>query len=432
MKNDCRAAAARALAAVCAEGQSLGRQLALLEPKVAARDRALLRELCYGTLRQHPRLDGLIRPLLQKPFKDKDSDLHQLLLVGAYQLLHTRIPDHAALAATVEASRSLGKGWASGLINGVLRNLQRQREALEAKLAPAARDAHPQWLWQRLRHDWPQQAETIVTANNSHPPMCLRVNQARVSRNAYKGELLAAGIGAEPCPLAPSALRLVQPQEVTALPGFAAGRASVQDEAAQLAAPLLAPRAGERVLDACCAPGGKTGQLLELEPGLAELVALDSDAERLRRVADNLQRLQLAATLVAGDAAAPASWWDGRPFDRILLDAPCSGTGVIRRHPDIKLLRSAADITALAALQGRLLRALWPLLAPGGTLLYVTCSVLPEENVEVMRAFLADTPDAAEAVIEAEWGIPQAVGRQLLPAPGGCDGFYYARVVKRG
>jgi 16S rRNA (cytosine967-C5)-methyltransferase len=431
LNTDCRAAAARVISAVCSDGQSLGRALVRCERDVLPRDRALLRELCYGTLRQHPRLDALIQPLLQKPFKAKDDDLRQLLLVGAYQLFHSRIPDHAALAATVEATRTLGKGWAAGLVNGVLRNLQRRYPQLVEKLPPAARDAHPDWLWQQLRTAWPAQADTVIAAGNDYPPMCLRVNRRQATRDSYLDELRDAGIEASPCTLSVDGLRLAQALDVEQLPGFGAGRASVQDEAAQLAAQLLDPQPGERILDACAAPGGKTGHLLELQPQLAQLIALDSDAERLDRVADNLKRLQLDAELLLGDAATPGDWFDGQPFDRILLDAPCSGTGVIRRHPDIKVLRSEADIEALATLQGELLRALWPLLKPGGTLLYVTCSILPAENRDVVDAFLAERADAREQPIAATWGIAQRVGRQLLPAPGGCDGFYYARIVKR-
>jgi 16S rRNA (cytosine967-C5)-methyltransferase len=425
--DDCRALAALALAGVV-QGQSLGGQLARAEAQVKPRDRALLRELCYGSLRWHPQLAALLATLLTKALKKKDEDLRQLLIVGAYQLLYTRIPDHAALAATVEATRALGKGWASGLVNGVLRTLQREAGKRLPQLSPAAQVAHPDWLWQRLRADWPAQAESIFAANNAHPPMCLRVNARHGDRDTYLQELTAAGMAATTCTRAASGLRLAEPADVAVLPGFAEGRVSVQDESAQLAAALLAPMPGQRVLDACCAPGGKTGHILESQPDLAELWALDSDALRLQRVADNLQRLQLSANLLAGDAADPSAWWDGRPFDRILLDAPCSGTGVIRRHPDIKLLRTPADIRQLADLQGRLLRALWPLLPVGGVLVYATCSVLPAENSDVVAAFLRDTPDATEWPIDADWGLPQPVGRQLLPAVDDCDGFYYARL----
>jgi 16S rRNA (cytosine967-C5)-methyltransferase len=313
-----------------------------------------------------------------------------------------------------------------------LRNLQRSAPALLDKHAPAAANAHPDWLWQRLQHDWPQQADAIASANNAHPPMCLRINQTRTSVADYLAQLEAHGIGVETCTWAEGGIRLKTPLDVAALPGFADGLVSVQDEAAQLAAPLLAVEAGQRVLDACCAPGGKTGHILESQPQLAELWALDSSADRLRRVADNLARLQVSARLLTGDARSPDAWWDGQLFDRILLDAPCSGTGVIRRHPDIKLLRTAADITQLAALQHQLLDALWPLLAVGGVLVYATCSVLPEENTEVLADFLQTTPTAIEWPIEAGWGAPQPVGRQLLPTVDGCDGFFYARLRKVG
>jgi len=428
---DCRAAAAQVLAAVCAQGQSLERQLARLEPAVRERDRALLRELCYGSLRRHPQLSALVRPLLRKPFKERDRDIEQLLIVGAYQILFTRIPAHAALNSAVEACRALRKEWATGLVNGVLRNLQRSGAAALDDLPPAAAQAHPEWLWQRLRAAWPEQADAVFAANNEHPPMCLRVNRRRATRESYLDALSAAGIEADPCTLADSGIRLRTPRDISALPDFDAGSASVQDEAAQLAAPLLQAEPGQRVLDACCAPGGKTGHLLEQQPDL-DLWALDSVPERLDRVAANLNRLQLHARLIAGDATRPATWWDGKHFDRILLDAPCSGTGVIRRHPDIKLLRTAADIVQLAALQLQLLQALWPLLAPGGVLLYATCSILPEENTQVLERFLALTPDAREFPIAADWGLAQPVGRQLLPGANACDGFYYARLRKQG
>jgi len=427
---DCRAACAQILAAVCNQGQSLERQLARVEPNVRERDRSLLRELCYGSLRRHPQLSALVTPLLRKPFKEKDGDIEQLLVIGAYQILFTRIPPHAAISSVVEACRALRKEWATGLVNGVLRNVQRDSAALLAKLPAAAADAHPEWLWQRIRRAWPEQAAAVFAANNEHPPMCLRVNRLQGTRANYLAQLGAAGIEADACDFAGDGVRLRAPCDILSLPGFADGAASVQDEAAQLAAPLLQLEPGLRVLDACCAPGGKTGHLLESQPDIAELWALDSVEERLRRVADNLRRLRLQARLVAGDATQPQPWWDGQRFDRILVDAPCSGTGVIRRHPDIKQLRSEADIAKLAELQWRLLQALWPLLNPSGILLYATCSILPDENTQLLEKFLADKPDAGELPIDADWGLAQPVGRQLLPGSGGCDGFYYARLVK--
>lgn len=421
---DCRAAAAQILAAVADAGQSLERQLARIEPTVRERDRALLRELCYGTLRWQPRLAELLRPLLHKPLKARDSDIQQLLLVGAYQLLFLRIPPHAAISSAVEAARALDKKWAAGLINAVLRSLQRDEQTLSERLPQHAAAAHPLWLWEEIRAAWPAQAEAVFAAGNAHPPMCLRVRHARAD---YLQRLHAADIAAEPCQWAPQGVRLEAPRDVTALPGFAEGEVSVQDEAAQLAAGLLAAQPGQRVLDACCAPGGKTAHILELQPDVA-LLALDISDERLRRVDANLRRLRVHAELRAGDARRPAAWWDGKPFDRILLDAPCSGTGVIRRHPDIKLLRTPADIEQLAALQRELLEALWPLLASGGRLLYATCSILPQENTRVIEHFLATHGDARECPIDAAWGLAQPAGRQLLPARH--DGFYYALLEK--
>lgn len=427
---DCRAAAAQIIAAVCTEGQSLERQLARLEPSVRERDRALLRELCYGSLRWHPQLSALVKPQLQKPLKKSDADIEQLLIVGAYQLLHTRIPAHAAIDTAVEASRALKKKWAAALINAVLRKLQREQQTLLEHLPEAACRAHPQWLWQRFRTAWPQHLETIAAANNHYPPMCLRVNALQKTREDYLLALESSAIAAAACALSADGIRLHEPTDVGKLPQFAEGAASVQDEAAQLAAVLLDAQPQQRVLDACCAPGGKTCHILERQPQLRELVALDIDATRLHRVESNLQRLQLQARTLAGDAATPQTWWDNEPFDRILLDAPCSGTGVIRRHPDIKLLRTENDIVQLAELQFQLLTALWPLLASDGVLLYATCSILPEENTRVLERFLAATNDARELVIDVAWGIAQPVGRQLLPSLDGCDGFYYARLRK--
>ncbi len=426
---DCRAAAAQILAAVCSEGQSLERQLARLEQNVRERDRGLLRELCYGSLRWHPLLSALLTPLLQKPLKERDNDIQQLLIIGAYQLLFLRIPPHAAISSAVEASRALNKKWAAGLINAVLRSLQRDEKTLFEQLAPHAKAAHPLWLWQAIENAWPAHAEQIFAANNLHPPFCLRVNRARTTAADYRAQLQAIDIVAESCALASEGLRLTSACDISLLPGFADGVVSVQDEAAQLAAQLLDAQPGNRVLDACCAPGGKTCHILELQSAV-DLYALDISAERLRRVTDNLQRLQLSAHLLTGDALQPATWWDGRRFDRILLDAPCSGSGVIRRHPDIKLLRSADDVARLAALQYQLLETLWPLLASDGLLLYATCSIMPQENTQVIERFLASTANARECPIAADWGIAQPRGRQLLPQADGNDGFYYALLQK--
>ena len=428
-----RLAAARALAAVLNGKASLGSSLPPLLDKVEPRDRGLAQDLAFGTARWQPRLALLADKLLQKPFKAADRDVEALLLVGLYQLLHTRIPAHAAIGETVACVDKLKKSSLKGLLNAVLRRAQREHEAIFAELDrdPVLHTAHPRWLQKQLKAFWPEHWQAICAANNAHPPLILRVNRRHGSRDAYLEELRSAGLAAEPCTFSRDGVRLLQPCDVTTLPGFKEGRVSVQDEAAQLAADLLELAPGQRVLDACAAPGGKTCHLLEVEPGLGEVVAVDLEAKRLARVRENLDRLHLEATLIAADGRATGAWWDGQPFQRILLDAPCSATGVIRRHPDIKLTRKPEDIPALAQLQGELLDALWPTLVPGGILLYATCSVLPTENSETIAAFLARTPDAQEVAIAGEFGLQPAHGRQLLPQLDGHDGFYYAKLFKR-
>ncbi|WP_054893035.1 16S rRNA (cytosine(967)-C(5))-methyltransferase RsmB [Pseudomonas parafulva] len=427
-----RLAAARALAAVLSGKASLNSSLPAQLDKVEERDRGLTQDLAFGTARWQPRLDLLAAQLLQKPFKAADADVQALLLVGLYQLFYTRIPAHAAIGETVGCADKLKKPWAKGLLNAVLRRAQREGEELLTGMErdPVVRTAHPRWLQKSLKAFWPEQWEAICAANNAHPPMILRVNRRHHSRDAYLALLAEAGIGASACTFSRDGILLAEACDVRGLPGFADGWISVQDEAAQLSADLLELAPGQRVLDACCAPGGKTCHLLEAEPGLAQMVAIDLEAKRLARVRENLDRLKLDAELIACDARDTASWWDGKPFQRILLDAPCSATGVIRRHPDIKLTRQAEDIPALAALQGELLDALWPTLEVGGMLLYATCSSLPTENTEVIDAFLARTPGARELDLATEAGLRQPHGRQLLAQEGGHDGFYYAKLIK--
>jgi 16S rRNA (cytosine967-C5)-methyltransferase len=433
MKKSARQIAILALLPVLEQGRSLTETLETQLPALTdPRERALAQALAYGVMRGYWRFDWLLGQLLDKPLKKKDTDVRLALMLGFYQLLEMRIPDHAAVDETVKLAAAFRKPWARGLLNGVLRNFLRRREellqAIEAE--PVARTAHPAWLLERLQHDWPDRWDTITRANNQPPPLTLRVNSRRLDRNAALDRLAQAGIPAHPVPHAAQAVIVDQPVPVEALPGFTDGALSVQDAAAQLAAPLLDCQPGQRVLDACAAPGGKTAHLLELQPELAGLVAVDVSNERLLRIRETLERLDLSATLIAADAAEPDRWWDGMPFDRILLDAPCSATGVIRRHPDIKVLRRAGDIAPLVAGQARLLHALWPLLAPGGMLLYATCSTLIQENSRQMESFLDTTPDARELPIEAAWGHPQPVGRQILPGEDEMDGFYYARIRK--
>ena len=427
-----RLAAAKALTAVLNGKASLNSSLPLQLDKVEARDRGLTQDLAFGTARWQPRLSALANKLLQKPFKAADADVEALLLVGLYQLLYTRIPAHAAIGETVGCADKLKKPWAKALLNAVLRNAQRESEALLTELEhdPVVRTAHPRWLQKSLKAFWPQQWEAICAANNAHPPMILRVNRRHKTRDAYLQLLVESGIEAQPCVFSQDGIVLAEPCDVRNLPGFAEGWISVQDEAAQLAADLLDLAPGQRVLDACCAPGGKTCHILEVEPELAGVVAVDLEAKRLVRVRENLERLGLSAELIAADGRDTATWWDGKPFQRILLDAPCSATGVIRRHPDIKLTRQPDDIAALATLQGELLDAMWPTLEVGGILLYATCSTLPTENTEVIEAFLARTPGARELDIAGQFGIKQPHGRQLLAQEGGHDGFYSAKLIK--
>ncbi|MBD8236184.1 16S rRNA (cytosine(967)-C(5))-methyltransferase RsmB [Pseudomonas fluorescens] len=427
-----RLAAAKALAAVLNGKASLNSSLPTQLDKVEDRDRGFTQDLAFGTARWQPRLSALAAKLLQKPFKAADADVEALLLVGLYQLLYTRVPAHAAIGETVGCADKLKKPWAKALLNAVLRRAQRESEALLAELEhdPVVRTAHPRWLQKSLKAFWPEQWEAICAANNAHPPMILRVNRRHHSRDAYLQLLTAAGINATPCAYSTDGIVLEAAADVRSLPGFAEGWISVQDEAAQLAADLLDLAPGQRVLDACCAPGGKTCHILEVEKDLAGVVAVDLEAKRLVRVRENLARLGLSAELIAADGRDTATWWDGKPFQRILLDAPCSATGVIRRHPDIKLTRQPDDIVALATLQGELLDAMWPTLEVGGILLYATCSTLPTENTEVIEAFLARTSGARELDLATTAGIKQPHGRQLLAQEGGHDGFYYAKLIK--
>ena len=428
-----RAEAARAVVAVLG-GQSLDEALARLPASLPARDAAFAKNLAYGVLREHRLLSWLIGQLLDKPLPPT-SAAHALLAVGLQQLRGLGTPPHAAVAATVDASEPLGVGKARGLVNAILRRYLREAAALEERLPadPALRHSYPDWLSQAIWRDWGEQHAAVLEAGNEPAPLSLRVNRLRARRDDYGERLAAAGIGSSALPHLPDSLRLDEPCPVDQLPGFADGEASVQDASAQLAASLLELRPGQRLLDACAAPGGKTAHALERVERL-HVTALDKDAKRLQRVRQNLDRLGLSCVGFTADAGDTAGWWNGEMFDRILLDAPCSGTGVIRRHPDIKWLRRADDIPKLAAQQTRLLEQLWPTLAPGGLLVYATCSILRAEGEEVVRSFLVKTPDAHEKKIEARWGEARSVGRRI--APGALndfdgDGFYYARLVKR-
>jgi 16S rRNA (cytosine967-C5)-methyltransferase len=429
---DARWLAAQVVGAVL-DGQSMSVALPDVLTRAAPRDRALIQQLSYGCIRWQPLLQAVFEQLVNKPLRRRDRAVHALGLIGIEQIIHTRIPDHAAVSATVDAARgAISARWAPGFLNGILRTLLREKDALLHKAAsmPAGRYAHPDWLYRRIREAWPDDYERILLANNAPPPMTMRVALDRMTRADYLVKLASAGLAAEPHAIVPSALVLATACDVAELPGFPAGLVSVQDAGAQLAAPLLQLREGHRVLDACAAPGGKTGHLLETEPGLAELLAVDLEPHRLERVKGTLRRLGRSANTLVADVGKPEHWWNGQLFDRILLDVPCSATGVIRRHPDIKLLRREADFDQLSTRQRKILRQAWTMLAPGGLLLYATCSIMPEENAELVSAFLDHHDDATADCLAEDWGRECGPGRQILPGESNMDGFFYARLRK--
>ena len=427
-----RVLAVQALLAVAVEGQTLTQAA---EKAASAcsdpRDAALVKELCYGTLRWQPRLEAWLGKLVERPLKAADVDVKFVLLLGLYQLAYLRVPAHAAVQQTVEACRPLGKSWAAGLVNAVLRRFQREQAQVEAATAerPEARYAHPKWFMEEVQRDWPEHWQAMLEAGNERPPFTLRVNRRVQARDAYLAELGALGIAAQACVHSPDGVILESAMDVKQLPGFAEGAVSVQDEGAQLAEQLLDAADGMRVLDACAAPGGKTCHLLERHR--LSLTAVELEARRAQRIRENLTRLKLEATLKVADAAEVQNWWDGETYQRILLDAPCSASGVVRRHPYVKLRRTPQEVATAAGLQAKLLSALWPLLAPGGKLLYVTCSVFQRENAAQIAAFLAGHPDAAALPLDASWGVSAGPGRQVLTGQGGMDGFYYACLEKR-
>jgi 16S rRNA (cytosine967-C5)-methyltransferase len=424
---DTRALAAQCLAEVALGGASLRERLKPAQARLAdPRDRALLTALVNEGARWWLRFDRALDGLLQQPLRKREPALHALLVLGLVQLEILELPPHAAVATTVEATRALERGGFAKLVNAVLRRWLRERGARNAKLDQDAvtRTAHPRWLVDALAHDWPDEVDTILAANNQPAAPTLRVNARRATRDEVIGALSAEGLEAQPHPFLRDAITLAASTDPTRLPGFREGRLSVQDGAAQIAADALDLGDGMRVLDACAAPGGKACHVLER--ARVELLAIERDPRRTESIRANMQRLGLSCELRTGDAGTPTAWWDGAPFDRILLDAPCSATGVIRRHPDIKLHRRADDIAQLSREQSRLLSALWPLLAPGGRLVYATCSILRAENEAVVAAFLAKHPDARPQPFEFPVGHRAGDGWQILPGEGGLDGMYYA------
>lgn len=394
---------------------------------------AFVQELCYGVMRWYPRLQFIADELLLKPLKQKDGDINCLILLGIYQMDFMRTPEHAAVAATVDACKPLHKPWAKSLVNALLRRYQREKPLLQERVAGlrCAYFAHPEWMIDLVRRDWPGQWQDLLGKNNAYPDMHLRVNLQSRSRAAYLDELAQTGIAATALPLANCAVKLEVPVAVEKLPGFYLGHVSVQDLGAQLAVSLLSVSPGMRVLDACAAPGGKASHIYECEPLLGELVAVDRDAQRTALLKNTQQRLGTKMKIVEADAGDIDRWWDGQAFDRILLDGPCSASGVIRRHPDIKMLRQAAQLPLLMERQAALLNGLWPLLKEGGKMLYSTCSIFREENDMQIEKHLARHNDAVLHTINTAWGIATEYGRQTLPTMDETDGFYYALLGKK-
>lgn len=421
----------KTLTRVVRDGKSLAELLPAARAGHDTRSLALLQALTFGVARWSLRLDQLLLQLLHKPLRNRDVDVRVTLWMALYEAEYLSTPDYAVADSYVKVAKRLRKSWARGLVNATIRKFMREREQTiaAAQASPAALSALPAWLEDSLASDWPDQAAQIIVAGNQRAPLTLRANLRHGSRANLLQRLTDAGYQAEPAELSAGALSLMESTPVEQLPGYADGDFSVQDSAAQLAAELLAPQPGHAVLDACAAPGGKTCHLLEYQPQI-KLLALDSEASRLRRVEENLARLKLSARVVCGDAGDPSGWWDGEPFDRILLDAPCSALGVLRRRPDIRLLRRESDIPALAQVQAKLLRRLWPLLQPGGRLVYATCSILRRENEQIVEQFLAATADAREQSLDVDWGHGCRVGRQILPGQHQADGFYYAILSK--
>ena len=431
MTTDTRALAAKGLAEVALRGASLRDVMERNAPRLRdPRDRALLMALLSEGARWWLRFDAAVDGLLEKSLRHKDPAIHALLVLGLVQLEILELQDYAAVAATVEAARALGRPQLAGLVNAVLRRWLRERETLIARLdaRPQTRHAHPAWLAAALTRDWPAEADAVMAADNREPPLMLRVNRQRSDRETLLGQLQSAGYAATAHPWLADALVLPHSTDVTRMPGFEDGAFAVQEGAAQVAADLADLKDGLRVLDACAAPGGKACHLLERAQ--IDLTALESDPKRAERIGQNLMRLRLNAKVVIGDAGAPAGWWKRQAFDRILIDAPCSATGVLRRRPDVRLHRRESDIAAMHEQQRRILSALWSLLAPGGRLVYITCSVLRAENEAIVGELLAAQPDAHPVAFTLPAGQAAKLGWQILPGDGDLDGMYYAVLEK--
>jgi len=425
MKNNERLHALKILTALLVDKASLSQLM-----PASAEATPLTKEICFGFCRHYFRLEAIALSLVDK--RPKEIEVWIALLMGLYQLHYMNTPDYAVVKETVALLEKIKKVWAKGLVNAVLRNFCRKKDEILTNLINETVFVYgqPPGLLKHLKADWPNDWQKIAEANDAHPPMTLRVNLRKNSVDEYLSSLHNAGIEAEPHAIASAGITLKVPCDVYNLPGFSEGLVSVQDGAAQLAVSLLDLTPGLRVLDACCAPGGKTCHILESEPELADCFALDVDPKRLKRVNENLSRLELETTLIEGDALFPERWWNRQFFDRILLDAPCSATGVIRRHSDIKLLRTDEEIITVTQIQHDMLRSLWPLLAPGGLMVYATCSIIAEENEQQIADFAASHSDCKVLKISGSWGRATGHGQQILPGEHGMDGFFYSLLLK--
>jgi len=433
-----RTLAARAVLAILSDEATLDAALERVLTGTPPTVRATVRSLTYGAVRGFYRYEAVLAKLLKQKPESIDGAPRALLSVALFELEDERSPAYAVVDAAVESARAMKLSKLTGLINAVLRRYLRERQTLDAELArsPIVRHAFPDWMAQMLRADWPVRWTQILAACDRQAPLWLRIHAQRGSDAAYLERLQVANLPARADGRVPHAVVLDQPVDVDELPGFAQGDVSVQDLGAQCVAFPLALAPGQRVLDACAAPGGKTALIGEQQPGLAALWAVELDSARVRRIESTLQRTGVQAKVICGDAARPEGWWDGKPFDRILVDAPCSALGVIRRHPDIRLRRRAADIERFAKTQGELLRAAFGMLAPGGRLVYSTCTVTRRENRDVVQSFLAATPEAGVVPVQEwegwpGWGEGDGCGVQILPGEAGADGFYYAALTKR-
>lgn len=425
-----RGLAALAIAPLLEDKGSLKQSLADSLQQCDEKDRSLLRQICFGTARNFPKLQLIAGVLLERPIRKSDTHIYALLLVGLYQLLEMRIPAHASISETVEAAHQLDAQRVTGLLNAVFRRFDREKDHIIETLydEPVFLFNHPNWFIEKLKHNWPHFWQEILAQNNLQAPMTIRVNQRHVSRETYLASLAELDIAATATPFSMHGIRLALPVDVSNLPGFEDGHVSVQDEAAQLSTYLLEVKEGDHILDACAAPGGKLCHLLESCENIT-VDALEISTKRADRIKENLERLRLNATLIIADASTD-EWWDSAQYDKILVDAPCSATGVIRRNPDIKILRKAEEIIAISNLQLRILSNLWKMLKPGGTLVYATCSIFPQENERLIERFLKEHNEAIHTPIIASWGVERPFGRQLFPQPNGHDGFFYATLNK--